>query len=55
MHALMGPCVAPSTTATTATTTTTLAIGMRDFMLNFIKAVREYMENLLSERSNNNE
>lgn len=54
MHALMGPCVAPSTTATTATTTTTLAIGMRDSYYR-IKAVREYMENLLSERSKNNE
>lgn len=38
MHALMGPCVAPSATATAATTAT-LAIGMRDFMLNFIKVV----------------
>lgn len=38
MHALMGPCVDPSAAAA-APAAPTLAIGMRDFMLNFIKVV----------------
>lgn len=38
MHALMGPCVAPSAAAAAAAAPA-LALGMRGFMLNFIKVV----------------